>query len=47
MAGQTLAKANRRDEARQMLRDGIAAAARKGDSHAQAEMQGMLEEISG
>ena len=47
MAAQTLAKADRVDEARQMLKNGIRAAARKGDSHAQSEMQGMLEEISG
>lgn len=47
MAAQTLARANRTDEAKRMLQDGIAAAQRKGDSHAQSEMQAMLEEISG
>jgi predicted Zn-dependent protease len=47
MAAQTLARASRLDEAKEMLRNGIAAAARKGDSHAQAEMQGMLDEIGG
>ncbi|HEX6803955.1 MAG TPA: tetratricopeptide repeat protein [Terriglobales bacterium] len=46
MAAQTLAKANRADEAREMLQNGIAAAVRKGDSHAQSEMQAMLEELS-
>lgn len=45
MAAQTLTKVNRTDEARKMLTDGIAAAQRKGDSHAQSEMQAMLEEI--
>ena len=47
MAAQTLVKADRVEEAREMLRNGIQAAARRGDSHAQSEMQGMLEEISG
>lgn len=47
MAAQTLVKANRSEEAKQMLRDGIAAAQRKRDSHAQSEMQAMLDEISG
>jgi predicted Zn-dependent protease len=46
MAAQTLAKTNRADEAREMLQNGIAAAVRKGDSHAQSEMQAMLEELS-
>ena len=47
MAAQTLVKADRVDEAKEMLQNGIRAAARKGDSHAQSEMQAMLEEISG
>lgn len=46
MAAQTLMKSERRDEAREMLENGIIAAQRKGDSHAASEMQGMLEEIS-
>jgi predicted Zn-dependent protease len=45
MAAQTLAKVNRTDEARTMLESGIAAAQRKGDSHAVGEMQGMLDEL--
>jgi predicted Zn-dependent protease len=45
MSAQTLAKANRVDEAKKMLVDGIAAAQRKRDSHAASEMQGMLEEL--
>ncbi len=45
MAAQTLVKVNRPDEARTMLESGIAAAQRKGDSHAVGEMQGMLDEL--
>src|SRR5438045_4900762 len=46
MAAQTLVKAGRADEAKTMLQNGIASAERKGDGHAQSEMQAMLEEIS-
>jgi predicted Zn-dependent protease len=45
MSAQTLVKANRVDEARNMLVNGIAAAERKRDSHAASEMQGMLDEL--
>jgi len=45
MAAQTLMKCERPKEARKMLQDGIAAAQRKGDGHAQSEMQAMLDEI--
>ena len=45
MAAQTLVKANRAEEAKTMLRDGIVAAQRKRDSHAQSEMQAMLDEL--
>lgn len=45
MAAQTLVKASRNDDAKTMLQNGIAAAQRKGDRHAQSEMQGMLEEL--
>lgn len=45
MAAQTLAKANRSEEARKMLSDGIAAAARAGNSHARSEMEEMLREL--
>ena len=45
MSAQTLVKANRVEEARKMLVDGIAAAERKRDSHAASEMQGMLDEL--
>lgn len=47
MAAQTLVKAERVDEAKKMLGDGIAAAQRKRDSHAASEMQGMLDELNG
>ena len=45
MSAQTLVKANRLEEARKMLVDGIAAAERNRDSHAASEMQGMLAEL--
>ena len=45
MAAQTFAKTGRNEEARKMLVDGIASALRKGDSHAVAEMQAMLDEV--
>jgi predicted Zn-dependent protease len=45
MAAQTLAKAERTDEARKMLADGIASAKKTGNGHAQAEMEGMLAEL--
>ncbi len=46
MAAQTLAKAERTDEAKKMLVDGIASAKKTGNSHAQAEMEGMLAELA-
>ena len=45
MAAQTLAKAERTDEAKKMLVDGIASAKKTGNGHAQAEMEGMLAEL--
>ena len=47
MAAQTLAKAGRAEEAKQMLVSGISSAQRKGDAHAESEMQAMLEELNG
>jgi predicted Zn-dependent protease len=47
MAAQTLSAAGRTDEAKKMLRDGIASATKAGNSHAQAEMEAMLEELGG
>jgi tetratricopeptide (TPR) repeat protein len=46
MAAQTLAKAERTEEARKMLGDGIASAKKTGNSHAQAEMENMLAELA-
>jgi predicted Zn-dependent protease len=45
MAAQTLASANRVDEARKMLVEGISSASRTGNGHAQSEMTAMLEEL--
>jgi tetratricopeptide (TPR) repeat protein len=46
MAAQTLAKAERTEEARKMLADGIVSAKKTGNSHAQAEMENMLAELT-
>ena len=45
MAAQTLARAQRVDDARQMLTDGISSARRTGNLHAQSEMEAMLTEL--
>jgi len=45
MAAQTLARAERMEEAKKMLQDGIASAKRTGNAHAQSEMEGMLAEL--
>ena len=45
MAAQTLAKADRNEEARKMLADGIASAKRTGNAHAQSEMEAMLGDL--
>jgi Tfp pilus assembly protein PilF len=45
MAGQMLMKAGRMEDARHVLEDGIASAIRTGNSHARAEMEGMLMEL--
>lgn len=45
MAAQALVKSDQRDDAIKMLQQGIVAAERKGDSHAQSEMQAMLDEM--
>lgn len=47
MAAQTLARVGREEEARKMLRNGIAAAQRTRNQHAESEMQAMLEELGG
>jgi predicted Zn-dependent protease len=46
MAAQTLVKAERIDDAKKMLTDGIASARRTGNLHAQSEMEAMLAELS-
>jgi len=46
-AAQTLAKAERTDEAKKMLTDGIASARRTGNQHALSEMEAMLETLPG
>ena len=45
MAAQTLQKAERTDEAKEMLAAGIAAAQKAGNGHAESEMQAMLDEL--
>ena len=45
MAAQTLARAERKDDAKKMLSDGIASARRTGNLHAQSEMEAMLAEL--
>ena len=45
MAAQTLAKAERPNEAKAKLTDGIASARRTGNQHALSEMQAMLDEL--
>jgi tetratricopeptide (TPR) repeat protein len=45
MAAQTLMKADRVDDAKEMLTDGIAAAQRSKNAHAAGEMQAMLDDL--
>jgi tetratricopeptide (TPR) repeat protein len=45
MAGQTLVKAGRIDEAKARLREGIASAQRTGNAHALSEMEQLLDEL--
>jgi predicted Zn-dependent protease len=45
MAAQMLAAAERAEEARQFLRNGIASAQRVGNAHARSEMEQLLDEI--
>jgi tetratricopeptide (TPR) repeat protein len=46
MAGGTLVGLGRRDEAAAVYRQGIEAAARKGDAHARGELESALNEIA-
>lgn len=45
MAAQTLARAERTEEAKRMLADGIVSARRTGNLHAQSEMEAMLADL--
>ena len=47
MAAQALARAERQDEAKAMLQQGIECARRTRNQHALAEMEAMLEELGG
>jgi tetratricopeptide (TPR) repeat protein len=47
MAAQQLARLDRADEARSLLRNGIAAATTQGDAHAAAEMSEFLASLGG
>jgi predicted Zn-dependent protease len=46
MYGQLLARESRTNEAKQILSNGIAAAAKKGDQHASSEMEALLNELA-
>lgn len=46
MAAQTLARAQRMEEAKKMLAKGIICAQRTGNTHAQSEMEAMLEDLA-
>ncbi len=46
MYGQLLVRESRTGEAKQILSNGIAAAAKKGDQHARSEMEALLNDIS-
>jgi len=45
MLGQLLAKQSRTDDARLILTQGVSTAAKAGNGHAQAEMEGLLAEL--
>lgn len=45
-AGQSLVRLDRVPEACEILRDGVKAAQKAGDTHAEGEMQGLLDSIS-
>jgi predicted Zn-dependent protease len=45
MAAQTLVRAERTEDAKNMLQDGLASARRTGNLHAQSEMEAMLGEL--
>jgi predicted Zn-dependent protease len=43
MLGQTLIRLNREPEAKEVLRNGVAAARKAGNAHAEGEIQGLLD----
>jgi predicted Zn-dependent protease len=43
MLGQTLIRFNREDDAKDILRNGVAAARKAGNAHAEGEIQGLLD----
>jgi predicted Zn-dependent protease len=45
MLGQTLIRSNREDEAKEVLRTGVAAATQAGNSHAENEIQALLDSL--
>jgi hypothetical protein len=45
MLGQTLIRLNREDEAKDVLRQGVAAAQQTGNVHALGEIQGLLDSL--
>jgi hypothetical protein len=45
MGAQALQKAERNDEAKALLQQGIAAAQKTGNRHAESEMQAMLDQL--
>jgi predicted Zn-dependent protease len=45
MLGQTLIRANREDEAKDVLRTGVTAARKAGNGHAESEIQGLLDSL--
>jgi predicted Zn-dependent protease len=47
MAAQTLVRAERVEDAKKMLHDGISSARRTGNLHAQSEMEALLAELGG
>ena len=46
MYAQFLVRESRTDEAKQILKSGIAAAVQKGDAHAQSEMEALLNDLA-
>ena len=45
MLGQTLIRLDREDDAKDVLRAGVAAAKKAGNAHAEGEIQGLLDSL--